>query len=79
MVSHSVFAGGPVCTKLAMDAVPRLRGGKHVCSYLCCHSRALGPTPGLLIPLQRQSNIMFSILQRPNITVFIEMMQLCAY
>lgn len=64
MVSHGVFAGGSVCNKLAMDAVQRLRGGKNVCSYLCCHTRASGPTPDLLIPLQRQSNIPLTILQR---------------
>lgn len=40
MVSHGVFAGGHVHNKLAKDAVRRLRGGKNVCSYLCCHTRA---------------------------------------
>lgn len=79
MVSHGVFAGGPVRTKLAKDAVQRLRGGKNVCSCLCCHTRASGPTPELLIPLQRQSNILLTILQRLNVTVFIEMTQLLAY
>lgn len=63
MVSHGVFAGGPVRNKLAKDAVQRLRGGKNVCSYLCCHTHASGPTPELLIPLQRQSNILLTILQ----------------
>ena len=63
MVSHGVFAGGPVRNKPAKDAVQRLRGGKNVCSYLCCHTRASGPTPELLMPLQRQSNILLTILQ----------------
>lgn len=64
MVSHGVFAGGPVRNKLAKAAVQRLKGGKNVCSYLCCHTRASGPKPELLIPLQRQSNILLTILQR---------------
>lgn len=63
MVSHGVFAGGPVRTKPTKDAVQRLRRGKNVCSYLCCHTHALGPTPELLMPLQRQSNILLTILQ----------------
>lgn len=63
MVSHGVFAGGPVRNKPAKDVVQRLRGGKNVCSYLCCHTRASGPTPELLMPLQRQSNILLTILQ----------------
>lgn len=64
MVSHGVFAGGPVRNKLAKAAAQRLRGGKNVCSYLCCHTRASGPKPELLTPLQRQSNILLTILQR---------------
>lgn len=63
MVSHGVFTGGPAHTKLAKDAVHKLRGGKNVCSYLCCHTHALGPTPQLLIPQQRQCNILLTILQ----------------
>ena len=63
MVSHRVFTGGPVHTKLAKDAVQRLRGGKNVCSYLCCHTHASGPTPELLIPQHRQSNILLTIPQ----------------
>lgn len=61
---HTVYSqGGPTCAKLAKDAVQRLRGGKNVCSFLCCHIHASGPTPHLLIPQQRQSNILLTILQ----------------
>lgn len=44
MVSHGVFARERVVEGGGLYAIkwPRLRGGKNVCSHLCCHTRASG-------------------------------------